>query len=490
MTAASSPYNEDNPSYEMAMRGPFQGEFYKAMETELETISNDFHCWDLAPLLPGMNILPSTWAFKIKQYPDGSVKKFKARFCAQGDKQLEGIDYFETWALVVQWSTIRIILILSIKCGYKTAQCNITAAFIHATLHDHEEIYVKQPRGFQTGTNHVLCLRRSLYGLKQAPRHFFHYPTEQFLKYGLQQSIHDPCLFMSPTMIVIVYVDDILIFSNTDELIDSFISSMLHNEICLRREGTAEGYLGVDIKTVNGQIMLTQRGLSECILDELGLDKHTSSCKTPAESAALPKDIGGKPASGTINYASVVGMLLYLSGHKRPDLSFAVHQCARYTFAPTWRHETALLRIGRYLHGTIDKGILFNPSVDCYPDSDFAGLWKHENANDPHCVRSRTGYVITLANCPVTWASKMQTEIALSTMEAEYIALSTSCRELFPLIDKLTEITGLLNLPFTPGSTMHVRIHEDNVGALTLGKLEPRRMTPRLKHYAVKYHWF
>ena len=84
----------------------------------------------------------------------------------------------------------------------------------------------------------------------------------------------------------------------------------------------------------------------------------------------------------------------------------------------------------------------------------------------------------------------MQTEIALSTMEAEYIALSTSCRELFPLIDKLTEITGLLNLPFTPGSTMHVRIHEDNVGALTLGKLEPRRMTPRLKHYAVKYHWF
>jgi hypothetical protein len=187
-------------------------------------------------------------------------------------------------------------------------------------------------------------------------------------------------------------------------------------------------------------------------------------------------------------------MLLYLSGHTRPDLSFAVHQCARYTFAPTRRHEQALLRIGRYLKGTLDKGIFMNPSnnltLDCYPDADFAGLWKHEHADDPHCVRSRTGYVITLAGCPIIWASKMQTEIALSTMEAEYIALSTACRDLFPLIDKLTELTSFLNLPFAPGSNMHVRIHEDNVGALTLGKLEPRHMTPRSKHYAVKYHWF
>jgi hypothetical protein len=94
------------------------------------------------------------------------------------------------------------------------------------------------------------------------------------------------------------------------------------------------------------------------------------------------------------------------------------------------------------------------------------------------------------AGCPVVWASKMQTEIALSTMEAEYIALSTSCRDLFPLMDKLVGLTTTLALPYTLGAHMHVRIHEDNVGALTLGKLEPRCMTPRSKHYAVKYHWF
>jgi hypothetical protein len=311
---------------------------------------------------------------------------------------------------------------------------------------------------------------------------------------GLQQSKYDPCLFMNATMFVIVYVDDLLIYAPTDTIINDFITSMQHDEISLRRKGTAEGYLGVDITHVDGEIHLTQSGLSTRILTALGLNKYSTTCLTPAEVSPLPRDIDGERACGTINYASVVGMMLYLCGHTRPDLSFAVHQCARYTFAPTRRHEKALLRIGHYLRGTSDKGLIMKPSptfnLDCYPDADFAGMWKTEDSCDPHCVRSRTGYVITLDNCPVLWASKLQTEIALSTMEAEYIALSTACRDLFPLMDKLVKITHVLHIPFSPGSTMHVRIHEDNAGALVLGKLEPRRMTPRSKHYAVKYHWF
>lgn len=424
----------------------------------------------------------------------GPSKKFKARFCARGDCQLEGVDYFETWAPVVQWSTIRIVMIITAKLGWCSAQCDITAAFIHAFLPQDEHIYVEQPRGFSKKPNHVLRLNRSLYGLKQAPRHFFNYLSERLIKHGLQQSQYDPCLFMNTNMIVIVYVDDLLIYSPTQDRIDTFISNMQRDDICLRQEGTAEGFLGVDIKSINGNIHLTQTGLSRRIIAALGLNKYSNSCQTPAETTPLPKDLDGERACGTINYASVVGMLLYLCGHTRPDLSFAVHQCARYTFAPTKRHTQALLRIGHYLKGTIDNGLILDTShplhLDCYPDADFAGTWKTEDPTDPHCVRSRTGYVITLAHCPVIWASKMQTEIALSTMEAEYIALSTACRDLFPLMDKLVEIAACLDLPFTPGSNMHVRVHEDNAGALVLGKLEPRRMTPRSKHYAVKYHWF
>ena len=198
-------------------------------------------------------------------------------------------------------------------------------------------------------------------------------------------------------------------------------------------------------------------------------------------------------ASGSINYPSVVGMLLYL-GHSRPDISFATHQCARYTHFPKQSHEDALQRIGRYLKGTLGKGLIFNPSeslkINCYPDADFAGLWNRDDKQDPHCVRSRTGYVICLADCPVLWKSTLQTKIALSTMEAEYVALSTSCRDLFPLIDVTREICTAFLIEMSGTAQMHIKIHKDNVGALALGKLEPCHMTPRSKHYAIKYHWF
>jgi len=192
----------------------------------------------------------------------------------------------------------------------------------------------------------------------------------------------------------------------------------------------------------------------------------------------------------------VIGMLLYL-GHSRPDISFATHQCARYTHFPKQSHEDALICIGRYLKGTLQKGLILTPSenfkIDCYPDADFAGLWGRDNKQDPHSVRSRTGYVICLADCPILWKSKLQTEIALSTMEAEYVALSTSCHDLFPLIDLTNEICTKFNIgncSFNSAARLHIKIHEDNIGALALGKLEPQRMTPRSKHYAIKYHWF
>jgi len=135
-----------------------------------------------------------------------------------------------------------------------------------------------------------------------------------------------------------------------------------------------------------------------------------------------------------------------------------------------------------------------NPSdalkIDCYPDADFEGLWTHNDKQDPNCVRSRMGYVICLSNCPVLWKSKLQTEIALSTMEAEYVALSTSCRDLFPLIDITNKLCNALKVKMQPDTQMHIKIHKDNIGALTLGKLEPRQMTPQSKHYAIKYNWF
>jgi hypothetical protein len=140
------------------------------MYINLVTLVHEFGCWDYVPQTPTMKILPSTWAFKIKHYPDGRIKKFKAQFCARGERQTEGVDYFKTWAPVVQWSTVRIVMILAIKLNLISIQCDITAAFIHGRVPPTETIYVHQPRGFNRGNgDEVLRLKQTLYGLKQSP---------------------------------------------------------------------------------------------------------------------------------------------------------------------------------------------------------------------------------------------------------------------------------------------------------------------------------
>ena len=256
--------------------------------------------------------------------------------------------------------------------------------------------------------------------MRQSPRYFFQYLSKRLEKHGVLPSNLDPCLFCSNNLVVIVYVDDLLIYAREDKDIEDLIKKLQDDAVLLRREGTAEGYLGIKVERDGNKTTLSQPGLIKRIIEALGLNsKYSTSISTPAESAALPRDIDGQPASGSINYASVIGMLLYL-GHTRPEIAFAVHQCARHTFDPKESHEVALKRIGQYLKGTMDKGLILNPednyNIDCYPDADFAGLYGHEHPQDPHCVRSRTGYVITLAGCPILWVSKLQTEIALSTM--------------------------------------------------------------------------
>lgn len=187
-------------------------------------------------------------------------------------------------------------------------------------------------------------------------------------------------------------------------------------------------------------------------------------------------------------------MLLYLSGHTRPDIAFAVNCCARYMFCPKRSHEMALKRLARYLKLTEDRGLVLNPNsevckIDGYPDADFAGMYGVEKPDDPACVKSRTGFIITFADCPVLWVSKLQTETALSTMEAEIIALAHCCRELFPIIDITMSLGDAVGLPIGD-TTLNVSVHEDNAGALVLAKALPPAFTPRSKYYAIKTIWF
>ena len=173
LKAKSAASKEDNPSWWQAMKGPFAKEFWKAAVVELETLEG-MGAWEIVDQTDDMNVIDSTWAFKLKRYPDGLIKKVKARFCARGDQQIEGIDFFETYAPVVQWTTVRLMLILEILLKLKSKQGDVTAAFLHAELEEGEEVYVAMPQGFKK-PGKVLKLRRTLYGLRQSPRAFWKY---------------------------------------------------------------------------------------------------------------------------------------------------------------------------------------------------------------------------------------------------------------------------------------------------------------------------
>ena len=507
LALAARANDADTPNWHQAMNGPYAKEFWAACETELETL-RQMNVWDVVDREPWMNVLPSTWAFKLKRYADGLLRKVKARFCARGDRQIEGIDFFETYAPVVSWTTVRLMLILSIQLNLVTQQHDYTAAFVHADidkppnyedLSEEEKrrsgVYVEMPKGFSE-PGKVLKLKKSLYGLKQAPRTFFEHISGELQAVGFQQMVDvDPCLFISDKVVCLLYVDDSYLCAENEEDINEVVRKLNERGMQLSEEEKKAPFLGVKIdKLEDGTIRMNQTGLIDRIIEALGCE-DLPPVDTPV-TETLPKDPEGEPAQGTFNYASVIGMLWYLVGHTRPDLCMAVSQAARFTYCPKRSHEEALIRIGQYLKKTRDGGMLFKPTgpgplkVEVFVDSDFLGLYGKESRTDPTSVKSRTGYLIRINGCPVIWSSKLQDSIALSTMMAEYYALSTALKEVIPLRELIKVISKHADLADPELATFKTTVWEDNIGAQTLATLEPGHQTPRSKFYDVKVHWF
>jgi hypothetical protein len=206
----------------------------------------------------------------------------------------------------------------------------------------------------------------------------------------------------------------------------------------------------------------------------------------------LHRDPQGLPFNKSFHYRSVIGKLNFLEKSTRPELAYAVHQCARFCTDPKRSHGEAIKHIGRYLLATKDQGLILKPTTntfDCWVDASHAGEWKKQTAaDDPDTAKSRTGYVIMFAGCPLVWSSKLQTEIALSSTEAEYIALSTVTREIIHLIDFLREAkTNNIQIN-VENAAIHCKIFEDNSGAIEMAKVP--KMRPRTKHLNIKYHHF
>ena len=280
-----------------------------------------------------LEVLKGTWALKLKRLPDGTPSKYKDRYCVRGDLQTEGVDLIETYAPVVQWSTVRLVLTMILPHGWHTKQVDYTNAFAQAEIN--EEIYIEPPRGFG-GVDKipkVLKLLKSLYGLKQALKTFFDKLKAGLLERGFIQSKVDKCLFMKGDLVCLVYVDDTILagpnLDNINREITGMGVSTKDQTHCfqLRDEGQVGDFLGIRIEKLRERkFHLTQTGLTNKVLKSANME-DCNPVPTPSSTVPLAIDADGEEFQEDWEYATIVGMLMYLAQNSRPDIVYAVHQC-------------------------------------------------------------------------------------------------------------------------------------------------------------------
>ena len=414
-----------------AMKAPDRAQFLKAMECKIKGHEEGNH-WVLIPkqqVPKGTRVLDAVWSMRRKCHIESQeIYKWKACLNVHGGQQVQGINYWDTYTPVVAWLIIRFFFILAIIQGWKTRQLDFIMAFPQAPIQT--PLYMNIPKWYKTPKDKnnrpmVLKLVHNIYGQKQGLKVWGDFLHQGLTKALFTQSQVDPCLYYHPGLIFLIYIDDCLLLSSKDELIDQGIHDLCAAEprFNMEDQGSVNDFLGIQVKhKQNGEITLTQPQLIASILKDLHLDKaNVITSKTPCLSTVLlHKDPNGQPMTNEFNYRSVIGKLNFLEKSTRPDIAYAVHQCARFSSDPKQSHADAVKHIGRYLKGTPHKGLTIRPdtqqSFQCWVDADFAGNWKPEGAqHDPMTAKSCSGWIIQYAGCPIMWSSKLQMLTALST---------------------------------------------------------------------------
>jgi hypothetical protein len=446
-----------------------------AMQDEMDSMKEN-EVFDLVPLPSNAKPIKSKWVFSYKLDTEGSVVSHKARWVAKGFSQRPSIDYDSVFSPVVRQESIRILLTIGCHQDLNMRHVDIKTAFLHGDID--KDIYVSQPSGYDDHTGRVCKLKRSLYGLKQSPR-LWNNKLKDFLhSCGLEGSNADPCVFSNNSGLIIgVYVDDLLILSDSISQIDELVTRM--NSVFKTKDlGEPSKLLGMSLvrNRANKRLSLSQLVLIQDILD-LNNMQNCKGAKEPLDhSQVLSISSHSEKVDESVvrRFRETIGKLNYLAQCTRPDLSVAVSILSRFFNNPGPEHLTALNHTLRYLSGT--KNLVFNI---CPASSELIGYSDADWGRNVDTRKSVSGYCFLMGGSLVSWKSKGQPSVALSTMEAEYMALAYTSQELLWIRQLLRDL-GQDPVDATT-------IHEDNQSCIHFAN-DPC-YHGRAKHVDIKFNF-
>lgn len=464
-----------------ALRSPYAKVWKAAMRKEFESLQKT-GTWRLVELPRGAHLIGGKWVYRTKRNEWGEIVEFKARWVAKGFSQKPGIDYLDIYAPVARMSSIRTVISLAALNNWDLVNMDVNSAFLNSYVE--EEIYVVQPQGFEetgpSGAKLVCRMQKCLYGLKQAPRNWNAVIDTWMVSYGFVISAADPCVYIyrkdSRVLVVLLWVDDLIIAGNNTQCLSNFKKD-ISSRFQMKDLGELAWILGMEVKRdrAQGTIEITQRTYIELMLTRFKME----DCKavgTPAEGHLKRVENVGPNKE----YMSLVGSLLYAAMVTRPDIAYAVQALGRHMQNSTEEHFSAGKRILRYLQGTKNLGLKYGgPNATAGNGATIEGYVDADWGTDTDTRRSVTAYIFMLGGAAISWGSRLQPTVALSTSEAEYMAASTAVQEAM-------HIRLLMRSLGYPQEEPMI-IFEDNQGCI--GISENPIMHKRTKHIDIRYHY-
>ena len=351
-----------------------------------------------------------------------------------------------------------------------------------------EEIYIKLPKGLseliEVPKDHFGKLNKAIYGLVQAARQFYAKMAEFLVSLGFTKSKTDPCLFKTNTVIILLYVDDILMSGNNDDL-DRVIKS-INEEFKIRKSHEVDKFIGVQLDWQDGgtRLIMHQAYIIDRLINNFGVEiQDLKVYKTPAATMAKVNKIQEHEAKldngQQDKYRTGVGTLLYLVKYSRPDIANITRELSKNMQGASEGNYKMLLRVIKYITDSRFLGIEYHPDktlfkdkweLISYVDSDWAG--------DVDTRRSVTGWCIFLNGCLISWGSRGQQNVTLSSSEAEYVGVSEISKEILFIKQVMEFMDLIISFP--------VIVHVDNIGAIYMTKGQEGKRT---KHIDARYHF-